>query len=293
MTRSSAKRRHSGFTLLEMVLVLVIVSTIIALITNYGTNRMSQYRRDRAALQMQQILSAGMAYYINQGTWPATLAALQPTYIPSNVVSPYGVAYGVSSTSSSSNFSVTLSVAQNSDALIIAGELPLATVTGTGPYIVTGQVLVPGQNLNNARSVNYAGIFANGTCVPVPTCPGTMTAAIYVAPAAVSGVNDVPTCTGSTASTCSNVPVYPVSSFTAYAVGPGATPAVCSGSSGNAAACPGETGATYWRVCLNVITEKGTVSPAGGSAQEQLVGSILAVTRCVPGGGDKPNGNGF
>ena len=63
--------------------------------------------------------------------------------------------------------------------LVIAGELPVAYVSDKygDPYVsgnvyVTAQVTTPGQNLNNARSVNFVGIYHNGACVPVPNCPG-------------------------------------------------------------------------------------------------------------------------
>jgi prepilin-type N-terminal cleavage/methylation domain-containing protein len=86
-------RTTTGFTLLEMIMVLVVMSSVILLITNYGTHRMDQFRRDKTALQMQEVLSAALAYYVNNGAWPtagtpavpATLASssLIPTYLPS------------------------------------------------------------------------------------------------------------------------------------------------------------------------------------------------------------------
>jgi len=73
------KRRAkvTGFTLIEMLLVLIIVSMIIYMGLGYLQQRTVQIRMDRTSLQMQQILNAGMAYYIANSTWPANLACLQ------------------------------------------------------------------------------------------------------------------------------------------------------------------------------------------------------------------------
>jgi hypothetical protein len=100
----------------------------------------------------------------------------------------------------------------------------------------------------------------------------------------VSGLNDV----GSAA-------VYPISSFTAYSSSdvPIASPIACTGSTSGtpgstaAPACPdpGAAGAsatgTYWRACVQVVTERGDLSGTGTDAASwgQYV-TLGAFTRC-------------
>ena len=60
-----------GFTLIEMMLVLVIVSAIIYMGAGYLQQRTMQLKVDKTVAQVQQILSAAVAYYItNNYTWP-------------------------------------------------------------------------------------------------------------------------------------------------------------------------------------------------------------------------------
>jgi hypothetical protein len=203
------------------------------------------------------------------------------------------------------------------NALVIAGEIPVGYTSdqygnpsSTGTY-VTGQVTIPGQNLNNARSVNFSGIYHHGACVPVPSCPGynpttnactsgtnCMTPQIMVAPVSVSGVSD----------NASN-DVYSIASFTAYAYGPASSPKDCL-TGLTATACtiqstaansnnPLGTGiaspsGVYWRVCLQVVAKNGPVSSSntatGASAWGQYA-SLMAITRCTPP--NEPFGSDF
>jgi hypothetical protein len=90
-------------------------------------------------------------------------------------------------------------------------------------------------------------------------------------PVSVSGVNDQ----GSNN-------IYPLSSFTAYSTAPGAAPAACTG--GTAVACTPINGnvpasGMYWRVCMQVITEKGDVQATRTDMWGQSV-TMAAFTRC-------------
>jgi len=164
-------------------------------------------------------------------------------------------------------------------AQMIAATVPLGTSAATG---VNAQVQIPGQNLNNARSLNFAGIYYAGSCVPAPVCPLDMTPKIFVSPAGVSGVNDEPTpanCSPTSPydpNTCA-AQVYPLSSFTAFArgdasgnpVSPGAPNVTGAGPLDcKVTADPTELGCeadvdgsssvgagSYWRVCLYVRTD--------------------------------------
>jgi len=340
------KNRQQGFTLLEIMLVLGIVGGIMVMAINYGSRQVSQQRRDKTALQMQQILNAGLAYYTANGAWPlpggtcsftststsnsatpSSLSTLKSAgYLPSAISSnAFGYAYNVTCDNVTGGvFYVITRLNSVATALIIAGELPVAYLSDqygnpvTNGTYVTSQVTTPGQNLNNARSLNFAGAYHHGACVPVPVCPGynpaatppacnsgtnCMTPQIMVAPASVSGVSD-----------SNSTNAYPIASFTAYALGPATSsnlmgcPAVVSpattptstvtpctwGSSGIPNGSQASPSGLYWRVCLQVVTSKGIVSTtntgAGAAAWGQYV-SMVAMTRCTPP--NEPFGSDF
>jgi prepilin-type N-terminal cleavage/methylation domain-containing protein len=317
-----------GFTLIELLLVMAIMSSILVAILGYTTQRSDEMRRDRAVMQVQQILSAGLAYYVNIGAWPDEIKDLQDgSYLPSGTMNnPWGLAYAIKSPAftNAPTFSICSSMTGKNSyaaATIIAGRLPMASVvdgsvittttpppappappappittttcpTTNGPCTkdstsctVISSVTIPGQNLNNARSINFAGLYHNGACVAAPACPLNMVPTIVVTPVSISGMNDP-----------GNTIVYPITSFTAYAAGestdtglPGLQPLDCTLTQKTDCdmvttepPTPATTG-SYWRVCVNIVTQKGVVNKAGGNpnwAKDAAV--VLALTRCMP-----------
>jgi len=319
--------KHAGVTLLEIMLVLAIIGGIMVMAINYGTRQVAQQRRDKTAMQIQQILNAGLAYYNVNGAWPVTTCNFNSTnpsasgaavdlsllsgqgYLPTTVSNnAFGHPYQINCDSvTGSVFYVITQISNSANALIVSGEVPLGYVSDSvgnpkmGGTYVTAQVTTPGQNLNNARSVNFSGIYHHGACVPVPACPGydptlnppgcssgtnCMTPQIMVAPISVSGVAT----TGSTN-------VSPISSFTAFATGPTTDPHVnsCVGASstpvvnspvkcslGAGIASPS---GLYWRVCMQVVTPSGVVSSTNTGTGSQAWGqyaTMMVITRCTP-----------
>jgi len=351
---------RKGFSLLEVLLVLAIASSLIVLMLNYTTQRSDELRRDKTVLQMQQILNAGMSYYLNQSRWPLpstitcgvtpwpnlTASALPPYYIPKTLLNnPYANSYNINCNTAAAGggFFVYTTANSAANAAVIAGRLPLAFITTpgsinaappitqppecrtapfTGCTVVVASVNIPGQNLNNARSVNFAGVYYSGSCVPAPNCPPGMKPNIIVAPTSVSGINDPPKCDTNEAPfniTGCRGNVNPVSSFTAFARGdkngspidpntPGpldckipkasveqAVPKQCWQT--DQIPFPADEKTLYWRVCLTVTTDRGVVYPTvqNGSFPAQhgkMMGSIIAITRCVPNKGiENPSGS--
>ncbi|MDR3490510.1 MAG: type II secretion system protein [Gammaproteobacteria bacterium] len=323
------QHKLNGFTLLEMLLVLVIMSAVLMMIVNYGTQRMAQFKRDKTALQMQQIINAAMNYYINNGKWPVDWeyndeflfqTPLMGTYLPNALFPNMGADLYPTATANftgtnrfivhydTTGYTVQAPVPTVIEAQLIAGMLPGGFVrTDSNGTFAAATVSIPGQNLNNARSINYAGVYSSGGCVPAPVCPGNMKPSIIVAPVGVSGVYDTPSCSSASDPTsCSNVNITPLSSFTAFARGgQGAngapvpdntnlldcaiynpTPQGCNNPWGNGTAytalsATDDSATKYWRVCLAVITEKGRIVPSAAN-QGRLMGSVMAITRCVP-----------
>jgi prepilin-type N-terminal cleavage/methylation domain-containing protein len=303
-----------GFTLVELLLVMVIFSIITVMSVGYVSRKADDMRIDRTVLQAQYILNSALAYYVANGQWPdaanqirllasGSISSLQTAgFLPATpILSPYvGIAVGVLGSTgayavahyTTAQYSgqlpagafavmipVGLTTKQAATGKIIAGRLPMAFYMAQG--FVVAYVNIPGQNLNNASAINFAGLYHHGACVPVPTCPSstagggtTTTPQIFVMPVSVSGVNDPAS---------SNV--YPISSFTAYSTAMAATPDACTDSNvvavtpctpidGN----PPASG-QYWRVCLQIVTERGNVQYTRSDAWGNLV-TLGAFTRC-------------
>ncbi|EKD53792.1 MAG: hypothetical protein ACD_60C00153G0012 [uncultured bacterium] len=351
-------RKTKGFTLIEILLVLAISTTFLVLLLNYTTQKSDELRRDKTVFDMQQILNAGLAFYINNSFWPLFTAtinnplcgtsqwfilnALQPNYLPRTLqTNSYGSSFFVncSTLANGGSFYVRSTANTVANARVIAGRLPLAFITNAagvatnpptqpaacagsgsaGCNIVVASVTIPGQNLSNARSVNFAGIYYNGSCVPAPVCPPGMRPAIFVTPTSVSGIitgdppaecNPSGTGPGGNPADCSGIRTYPISSFVAFArgVNDAGDPAPSTGAGATIQSAPRScatvqpvalddcnappwsslpatepAGTRYWRVCLVVMTEAGRAYPAVDNySQGKLIGSIMAMTRCVP-----------
>lgn len=294
-----SKMKMSGFSLIEMLLVLVIVGVLILTVGNYMQLRMDQMKTDKASIQMQQILNAGLAYYVNVGSWPQTIACLQGDtadgadctvrYLPDPITSPFGDVYRVKGAAGNGPFYVWTKIPAGTTAAAkaktIAGVLPLgydSTTGGSPPSTgnpctvgvaaacrVVSSVNVPAQAFDNNRGyLNFAGLYRNGGCVPVPTCPNNTTPQVFVMPVQITG------------SVTNDNYAYPISSFTAYARGPAAPGAVpaCYNSVARACTDAGVTAAQYWRVCGSYSTQVGgDVAPDWA-----LRSSFVAVTRCSP-----------
>lgn len=312
------KKSKLGFTLIEMLLVLVIISMIIFAFIGYTQRQAESARIDRTTMQMQQILNAGLAYYVDHGAWPPQstttdpLAPLKPTYLPDiPIINPWNQGYSFATgtaTFNSRNFIVwstipaptTTPARATAIAAVISGLLPLAYTSsdvngtppdsttpcdGNGDCAIVAQVNIPGQNLNNASAVNFMGMYHHGACIPVPSCPQDprtgvrMRAQVMVFPVGVAGVNDYH---------LTDQKVYPIGSFMAYTMDPAANPDHCIGS--DPLMTPNCTNrqeyntnrvSSYWRACLKLVTEKGDVQSSRTDIYWAQTAYLVALTRCA------------
>lgn len=320
---STNKHPGRGFTLIEMLLVLVIVSGIIYIGAGYLQQRALSLRIDRTSGQMQQILNAGMSYYISNNAWPSSLSDLQTAgYLPASMPSPWGGnPYTVYSTNSNLYVQVQLLTGHNtpSVAQTVIGTLPLAftSQTGGGPppptampcvaataCFVTATVNIPPESLSGAQSVNFAGLYHNGACVPAPVCPTNYAPEVFVVPVEVNGYWSGPdpsstNCTATNTSGC-KMTYYPLNGYTAYPtsgsptdLSTGTTPLDCGNAVATSSPCYTDSTNTttlssglYWRVCISVTTSSGDVAPNDANGFQnpwgQLTGTVMVMTRCSP-----------
>jgi type II secretory pathway pseudopilin PulG len=329
------RQKVTGFTLLEMLLVMAIATTILIAVMGYATHKNDELMRDRTVMQIEQILNGGLAYYINYSAWPTSsdLSTLQTAhYLPAGtILNPWGKPFSQTADATTNLFSVCTTVpgtATNKTAFasasILAGRLPMASAingdiascstattstsvctVNSSSCTVVARVNIPGQNINNARSINFAGLYRNGACVPAPVCPGNnvMTPQIMVVPVSVSGFYS-PSFS------------YPLTGFTAYATGESLStptptssqPLDCSADTPAPADCFSSYGTTatstaitlsapltgnYWRVCVRINTSNGTISKANGSGYQwgETAAILLVMTRCMPN--NEPTGSDF
>lgn len=246
--RLKATSRQSGFTLLAVMLITTVLTILFVLSLGYSTQKNQQAQIDRVTIQMQEILNAGVVYYLRTGSWPVTdpttlnsssVLETPNAYVPANTVSPWGPYYlGISTAQNYFTVSLILPTSVVNPALLaqtIAGRLPMsltciAISSSTAPCStpaactagsnceITAQVSPPGMDLSHAESANFTGIYHSGACVPAPACPPGTSASIYVIPVSVSGTNDAPTCTGNSGNNAANCTftAYPLTSYTAY-----------------------------------------------------------------------------
>ncbi len=217
-------KRH-GFTLVEVLLVMLVVSAVAVLGVGYTNQKMTNLRMRIAAGQFQQIENAGLAYLAAHGSLGADLTEVVTTsatlyaqhYLTAVPTSPWGNAYSYT-IYKNNKIAVSLTLPSANIAKWLVGVLPNAKVTGS---TVIDTVIGSKQYVNNADAVNFMGTYHSGACVPVPTCPSGTTAQVLVAPSSATGAYVAPTCTSSTDyTTCTSVPTSSISGFVATAKGP-------------------------------------------------------------------------
>lgn len=330
--------KERGFTLLEILLVLAIITSIMILFIGFMVRRSEEARITNMVMTTQQILSASLNYYHDYGKWTDCtyggqcelitgdgLPLLESHYLPNqsffSLWPSSTTDYIQISPPTDKNFTVCIPISAGSATYatsdILASRLPLGRTSQTDnttepcgetvptspcedetkPCRVITTVGVPGQNLNNAKSFNFAAVYHNGACVPIPVCPKGMKSDILVYPASVSGLNE-----GMSGTSGTSGDVSPISSFVAYAIGPSSFdkndmtgspgPSNCTGITGPGDGCLKNNTANnyldpgvYWRVCLEIVTDKGKLAGTNWKAES---GSVMALTRCVP---DEPSGS--
>lgn len=197
------QNKHSGFTLIELMLVVAIIASISVIGVFAYKQQLVNFQVDKTALQMQQWMEAAVAYNVNNnGSWPAIpspapagctsinqILEATPTSNPCNAPIPVITYIAVGSIDNDSWGKNSFSLSKISDALFqvsisnvpdqnianrIAARLPSALVSGTSaPYTVSAQVTAS----NLASSTGGMSIVHMATDVPSNTVitPGPIT----------------------------------------------------------------------------------------------------------------------
>jgi prepilin-type N-terminal cleavage/methylation domain-containing protein len=131
MTRNIFMADHNGFSLLEMSCVLIVMSILASCIIPVLTRSFLDKAGDKVSLDISAIEESARAFFITNGSWPASINSLQSeNFLPTtwNALNPFGNPYSISI--NGSVFSVSTQVINGSQ-IAITSRLPVSSVSGT------------------------------------------------------------------------------------------------------------------------------------------------------------------
>lgn len=306
-----ALNNKKGFTLIELMLVLVVIAVMLVFAFRMIRIKTEHMLVDRTSLQMQQIFEAATSYYIDQfqqvsstpnqplgegGSWPSSIQDLvNDTYLPTNFVNvnPWGNPYSASPSPANTNvtpaiplgrtYIVTTTVPNSTIAMQIANSLPIASYTTVSPFTVTAQINIPSYNYNNARAVNQVYYYQPGQCLTLPSCPDGMTGAAALSVSRMLGYTE------------QSSGVLPITSFQTYLGAVTGTVSSC-----NLTDLDHSSGSTWpvctvannqYQVCIAISTSDDQTVALTNTQANQI--SIMATLQCIPGAannsGNVPN----
>jgi len=137
------KHAKKGFSLLELTVVLIITAILVSAVVPQLVNGYLVKAANKTALDISAIQEASRKFYIDNNSWPASIAALQTdNYLPSswNALNPFpsNNSYTISSSASVLTVSTAVPVAAQP---IIQSLLPVTSVSGNA---INSSVSVPG-----------------------------------------------------------------------------------------------------------------------------------------------------
>lgn len=94
------KREQGGFSLIELLIVVAIIGIIATIAVPQLLDAIDRGRQRRTMADMRNIATANGTYRVDQGTYAAALADLQPTYmqvVPANDAWANALQYSLSS----------------------------------------------------------------------------------------------------------------------------------------------------------------------------------------------------
>jgi type II secretory pathway pseudopilin PulG len=303
---SNLTKNNRGFTLLEMMLVIVIMISIVVMSIRYIQVKTTQTLINRTSLQAQQILSAATSYYVNNHTdlqtgsstnpgsgytneWPTTFGDLV-NYLPTRLIGkaqkapgPYGPGtYTIATTDGTAKrFELDITTKTVVEAQQLLSKLPLASIRKSNLKLVKVYINIPSYDYNHARTVSDVGIYHPGDLITVKNqCPAGLTQSVYAVPESAYGFSNGKLDTNA----------YPISGLMAYVKGDGKTEAPAKCYLNEAVKNhfnPGvqkEGQAGQYRVCESVNTPNGpaifTNSNSVSLTNNIKYFSIMVITKC-------------
>ncbi len=133
-------KNKKGFTLVELMIVITVIAILSTIAVVSFTRVQKQSRDTKRKGDVRSLATALQAYFTEVNSYPATLAALTPTYIPSVPTAPSGESlvgsYSYSQSGSTNMF--TLCVGQ--EAVAGANSFWNVTTQNTGGFLTSACV---------------------------------------------------------------------------------------------------------------------------------------------------------
>jgi prepilin-type N-terminal cleavage/methylation domain-containing protein len=184
--------QKNGFTILEVLFVVAIMGVMASLGACFYKNHVDSFKTQKTALQMQQWLQAGSAYYVNNSCWPSSSDGQtvdcqnQPVndftpYIPAgNTTSPWGDNYTYTPVNNVAGknmlFQVSVPVLTPETAQKVAALLPNEKVEpckdDPAKTCVIAQVTIPGERKYDQVQIGGIGTVTDGGVISAH-CPGS------------------------------------------------------------------------------------------------------------------------
>ena len=127
------KIRQKGFTLIELLVVIAIIG-ILATIVLVSLNTARGKARDTQRIATVREIQLAMEMYydsVTPNTYPATIAALTPTYLPAEPKDPTtAVSYGYGLCAGGQKYTVAADLENNNGALNTDIDTAACTITG-------------------------------------------------------------------------------------------------------------------------------------------------------------------
>ena len=149
MTRNTFIRNKRGFALAEIAVGLLVMTILAGIVVPNYVNGLRQDATKKTALEVAQIQEAARKFYVDNNAWPASFAALTPTYLDAawvalggaagTPINPFGNHYSI--TSNASQLSVQVDVPTDMK-FILLSNLPMAT--NPSGLTIESDVPVPG-----------------------------------------------------------------------------------------------------------------------------------------------------
>lgn len=171
MNRFSKNKKNFGFTLIELLFVIAIIGVVFSIGLSLTRGKAEQFKIEKTALQMEQILQGAMAFYVDNGCWPnmktgkcKDIINFDP-YLPvGGNRDPWGNMYVFAAPPDAPNkFRVTDTLGAGAPwgniVERIAALLPnAAAITTDGKKVVYAEVAIPGVANNNSDTIKLMGI---------------------------------------------------------------------------------------------------------------------------------------
>ena len=206
MKRMINRKKITGFSLIEMMLVIAIMASLITIAGFYTQQYLDRKRIERAGMDMKQFLNASLLYYDSNGVWPSDLTLdIIGTYLPAEITlnNPWqpqqkhdkkyqyqiDKEYTCQKKDKQMCFTLKTHTITRAQAIKLAGLLPNGLVDDKDTKLVRSTITpdVSNQDGFKAYQINPGDKILQPICGPVKSEPK-----IFVSPAAFQGKDGKP-----------------------------------------------------------------------------------------------------